>query len=69
MAKNVTEAHRLWLADPGKNGQKRKDSTVRTVSIPTSYSKWSIAEFEDRWDLIENHLKHEPMQTDAPATD
>lgn len=28
-----------------------------------------IAEFKNRWDLIEAHLKHEPKSTEAPATD
>ena len=71
MAKNVSEAHKMWLADEGKNGHVRQDSTVRTVPIPphVSYSDWSIADFKNRWELIENHLKHEPKKTDAPATD
>lgn len=71
MAKNVNKAHKLWMADRGKKGQVRNDSTVRTVPIPphVSYSNWSIAEFKNRWDLIEAHLKHKPKSTEAPATD
>jgi hypothetical protein len=65
MASNVNRAHELWLADLGKNGQVRNDSTMRTVPIPphVSYSGWSIAEFKNRWDLIEDHLKHEPKSS------
>lgn len=71
MAKNVIKAHNLWLATPGKKGQPHKDNTVRTVPIPPklSFSGWSIEEFQNRWDLIETHLRHKPKHTDAPATD
>jgi hypothetical protein len=71
MAKNVNKAHELWLATPGKKGQPHKDNTVRTVAIPPklSFSGWSIKEYENRWDLIEAHLRHEPTHTGAPATD
>ncbi len=31
MAKNVSEAHGLWLSTPGKKGQSHKDNSVRTV--------------------------------------
>jgi hypothetical protein len=34
MAKNVAEAHALWLSNPGKKGQAHKDSAVRTVYLP-----------------------------------
>jgi hypothetical protein len=71
MAANVNKAHKMWLADEGKNGHVRKDSKVRTVPIPphVSYSEWSIADFENRWDLIESHLNMPPTKTDSPATD
>ncbi|CAN5422620.1 hypothetical protein BH09VER1_BH09VER1_29760 [soil metagenome] len=71
MATNVNEAHKMWLADEGKDGHVRQESTVRTVAIPPhkSYSGWDISEFKNRWDLIEKHLNEEPPNTDSPATD
>lgn len=50
MARNVSEAHALWLATPGKNGQPHKDNNIRTVHIPprTSFSGWDISEFKNR---------------------
>jgi hypothetical protein len=58
MAKNVSEAHELWLSTPGKKGQAHKDNTVRTVHLPPrkSISGWDISSFRDRWDLIESVL-------------
>ncbi|MCJ7682936.1 MAG: hypothetical protein MUO68_01445 [Desulfobacteraceae bacterium] len=58
MAKNVTEAHQLWLKTPGKNGQLHKENKVRTVHLPPykSFSGWDISRYKDRWDLIENKL-------------
>lgn len=58
MAHNVASAHRLWLSDPGAKGQQRNDSGVRTVHLPprASYSGWSIGEYRNRWDLIEEKL-------------
>lgn len=59
MAKNVVEAHRLWLKTPGLNGQKHEENTVRTVHLPPfkSFSGWDISEYRDRWDLIEQKLR------------
>ena len=59
MAKNVNEAHRLWLKTPGMNGNAHEDNTVRTVHLPPhkSFSGWDISEFRDRWDLIEQKLR------------
>jgi hypothetical protein len=59
MAKNVVEAHELWLATPGKNERPHKDNTVRTVHLPpyTSFSGWDIAPFHNRWDLIDKALR------------
>jgi hypothetical protein len=58
MARNVSSFHKRWLATPGKSGQPHKDSGVRAVNVPPggrSYL-WSIAEYRDRWDLIEEQL-------------
>lgn len=59
IAKNVKEAHLLWLKTPGKKGQKHKDNKVRTVNIPPykSFSGWSIKSYKDRWDLIDKILE------------
>lgn len=55
MAKNVADAHRLWLKTPGKRGQAHRDSAVRTVYLPPhkSFSGWGIEEYRERWDLLE----------------
>jgi uncharacterized cupin superfamily protein len=60
MAKNVAEAHQLWLMSPGVKGQERNDSTVRTVYLPpykSAYSNLDISKYRDRWDLIEQKLR------------
>jgi hypothetical protein len=61
MAKNVSEAHELWLSTPGKEGREHKENTVRTVHLPPykSFSGWEISCFRDRWDLIERILSGE----------
>lgn len=59
MAKNVSESHQRWLNAPGLKGQEHKDSNVRTIHIPpykSAYSELNIAEYRDRWDLIEKQL-------------
>lgn len=58
VSKNVAAAHQLWLSSAGKNGLVRKDSDVRTIHIPpkVSYTGWSIDEFKNRWDIIEDLL-------------
>jgi hypothetical protein len=59
MAKNVVEAHRLWLKAPGLNGQKHEENAVRTVHLPPfkSFSGWDIGEYRNQWDLIEQKLR------------
>lgn len=58
MARNVVEAHKLWLSTPGKNGQPHKENKVRTVHLPPckSFSGWDISAYRNRWDLIEDKL-------------
>ena len=56
MAKNVVEAHDLWLRAPGKKGKPHStENTFRTVHLPPykSLSGWDISEYRERWDLIE----------------
>jgi hypothetical protein len=56
---NVSRAHKMWLSSKGKNDRVRKDSSVRVIPLPPfkSYSGWSIEEYRDRWDIIEDLLK------------
>ena len=59
LAKNVTKAHKKWLAEPGVNGRLRKDGNVRTVTLPPKidYAGWSVEKYKNRWDIIEDLLK------------
>ena len=60
MAKNVVEAHQLWLKSPGVKDQDHKENTVRTVYLPphkSSYSSLNINKYRDRWNLIEQKLR------------
>ncbi len=59
LAKNVVEAHQLWLKTPGVKGQKHKENSVRTVHLPpykSSYSSLDLIKYRNRWDLIEEKL-------------
>lgn len=58
MAKRVAAAHAAWLREPGKNGHVRKDNDVLTVTLPprADYLGWSVEEYRDRWDIIEQLL-------------
>ena len=58
MAKNVSEAHQLWLRTPGKKGQPHNDNSVRAVYLPPkkSITGWSIKRYLNRWDLVEQKL-------------
>ncbi len=59
VSKNVSESHKLWLSKAGKNGRVRNDSSMRAIILPpkTSVNGWSIKEFRNRWDIIEDLLK------------
>jgi len=59
MAKNIVEAHQLWLSTPGKKGQKHNETSVRAVAIPPkkSYGGWDISRYKNKWSLIEKKLK------------
>jgi hypothetical protein len=59
MAQNVKAAHQQWLSTPGKNSRAHVDSKVRTVCLPprASFTGWCLAEYQDRWDLIEAKLQ------------
>ena len=60
MAHNVKQRHQTWLDQPGMKGQKRNDSSIRAVAISDKASSnfWNIAEFENRWDLIDEALNN-----------
>lgn len=59
MSKNVKNAHETWLQGFKPDGEKRNDSKVRTVYLPprTNYIGWSIEQYKNRWDIIEDLLK------------
>lgn len=54
MSRNVAVAHSKWLADD----QARKDSDVRTVTLPPkkNYIGWDVSEYRENWGLIESLL-------------
>lgn len=58
VAQNVADAHSLWLETPGKGGRPHEENDVRIIALPPykGFNGWSISEYEDRWDLIENKL-------------
>jgi len=58
MAKQIKREHRLWLETPGRDGQKHRDSRIRSVSIPPKkcWGGWDISKYKNRWDLIEGVL-------------
>ena len=59
MARNVSEAHDLWMRTPGAKGQPHRDSKVRTVYLPPHKpeSEWDITPYLNKWELIEEKLK------------
>ena len=59
MSNYVNKGHQYWLSIPGKYGQKHKDNKVRTVHLPPykNILGWDIAQYLNRWDLIEDKLK------------
>jgi hypothetical protein len=58
MAENIKESHHLWEITPGMKGQKHNFSKVRTVLLPprVNGNKWSITEYLNRWDILEDKL-------------
>jgi hypothetical protein len=61
MARNVKEAHDLWLNTLGARGQVHRDSKVRIVHLPPvkSLEQWDISPYLNKWELIEQALKAE----------
>jgi len=57
VSKNVADAHKKWLATPGKKGQPHNDNDVRTIQLPPNDSKWKIDGYKNNWAIIENLLK------------
>ena len=58
MAKQIKREHSLWLATPGRKGEKHKDNPIRSVGIPPrkGWAGWDISKYKGRWDLIERVL-------------
>lgn len=61
VAKVIKESHRVWLSNPGRKGQKRKDSSVRRMlpdysntfrPTPTPYPKGWLDKYRDAWHLL-----------------
>ncbi len=59
MSKNIAISHKVWMETPGAKGQPHNDNTMRTVRLPpkTDIAGWSVEQFKNRWDLIEEILK------------
>jgi hypothetical protein len=58
MARNVSQAHRLWLGTLGAKGQAHRDNKIRIVELPPRKSSggWDIFPYLDKWELIEESL-------------
>lgn len=59
MSAKTLEVHKKWLETPGKKGQPHNPTSMRTVHLPPGKNRcgWSIEEYRDRWDLIENCVR------------
>jgi hypothetical protein len=59
MSKRIELQYKKYLATLGAKGQRRKETGMRTVAIPPRKNVlgWSIEEFRNRWDLIDEWLK------------
>jgi hypothetical protein len=60
MALHIKASHKIWSEIPGVNGQARNAKTsIRAVRLPPRQCRdgWSIAEYENRWDLITARLQ------------
>ena len=59
VAKNISNAHKKWLSEPGLKGRVRKDSNIRVIAIPpyADYTGWKIDKYKNRWDIIEDLLR------------
>ena len=62
ISEKVKWRHNNWLNNPGKDGKKHNETSLRVVQIPPfkyrrENENWDISEFKDRWDLIEDKLK------------
>jgi hypothetical protein len=59
MSRKIKRQYQKYLTTPGSKGQLRKETSMRTIAIPPRKSilGWSIEEFRNRWDLIDEFLK------------
>jgi hypothetical protein len=59
VAKNVKEGNDKWMATLGKDNQPQNETAMRIIELPPKVSNtgWSIAEYKNRWDIIEDLLK------------
>lgn len=67
MASKIEGEYQRWLISPGKNGQKHKETSFRTIHIPSnkpssdsdkpSSDLFDIREYKNKWELIEEKLQ------------
>jgi len=65
MARRVRAGFEKWRDTPGQRGQKRDETnTIRTVHLPPKINPdgWSIEEYRNRWNLIEQCVGVAAMQ-------
>jgi hypothetical protein len=62
VAEAIRSSHQAWLSNPGKNGRKRKDSSVRRLlpdytyaysPKPNPYPRGWLDKYKDAWHLLE----------------
>ncbi len=58
MAANVSESHKKWVSEPGKNGRVHNDSNVRTIALPpfVCNTGWDLRSCRNNWNLITEFL-------------
>jgi len=58
LSKNIKESHQIWMDTPGVNGRVHKETSFRSIYLPPYKTEngWSIEEYKNRWDIIENLL-------------
>jgi hypothetical protein len=59
VAKNVKEGHDKWLNTLGKGGKVHNPTSMRIIDLPPkiSFAGWSVEQYKNRWDIIEELLK------------
>ena len=59
VAQVISDDHRLWLATPGRNGQRHNDTSMRRVKrVSLSLGDNWLEQYRERWDLISERRSH-----------